>query len=165
MLIRRSIFLPAAALSVGSYGSKQKLFTMVTTVVVNFSPYSKTKRLPGPITARAPVVASRPPARPVARDRAGRWVGKKFFSPPTHPTRASTKAPACKSCRKRHLLGARLAEITRGVVEIPILGLVLVEQELLILGEVLLGGELVAERLQLASLSTHPEHSPFVGAA
>ena len=38
---------------------------MVTTVVVNFSPYSKTKRLPGPITARAPVVASRPPARPV----------------------------------------------------------------------------------------------------
>ena len=60
--------------------TRPKVFTMVTTVVVNFSPYSKTKRLPGPITARAPVVASRPPARPVARDRAGRWVGKKFFS-------------------------------------------------------------------------------------
>ena len=26
------------------------------------------------------MVASRPPARPVARDRAGHWIGKKFFS-------------------------------------------------------------------------------------
>ena len=59
---------------------------MVTTVVVNFSPYSGTKRLPGPTTARAPVVASRPPARPVACDRAGHWVGRKFLftSHPPH---------------------------------------------------------------------------------